>query len=243
MPKNDPPAVPDAARASATRGSADAAGRRRHAVEPASLAARLRAATQAAHQRLDHHPALAPLIRPDLRRDHYGRVLGAFAWVYRTLDPAFEDALRRLCPDTTYRSSDRSRWLVEDLSHFEHGDRALPPWPAPKIDTVAALVGRLYAIEGSTLGGQVIARQLQASLGVGPSSGARIFHGHGEATAARWQEFQDFAAWACAADDAAKACAAADAMFGELEQLLDLWFEPSGSSLPHPPVPSPLALA
>ncbi len=61
---------------------------------------------------------------------------------------------------------------------------ALPDFEGP-----AGVLGCLYVIEGATLGGQVIARHVQATLGIGPSSGASFFHGHGEGTRGRWRAF------------------------------------------------------
>jgi heme oxygenase len=191
-----------------------------------ALAGQLRASTRAAHHRIDHHPLLAPLVRADLDRTHYIHLLQAFAWIYQTLDPAFDEALQRLYPDAGYRSSERSAWLAEDLKVFSVANDK-PSWQPPPIASSAELVGRLYAIEGSTLGGQVIARQLELSIGVGPQSGGRLFHGHGSATPARWQAFMEFAGRACPATDTAAACAAANRMFEELAQQLEIWFEPS----------------
>lgn len=197
-----------------------------------SLASRLRAATRDAHHRIDRHPALAPLVRSDLQRAHYIEVLRAMAWIYKTLDPTFTSALERLCPGDPYRPSSRSRWLAEDLAHLQ-SDGPLPqPWQAPGINTASELVGRLYAIEGSTLGGQVIARQLATSIGVGATSGASMFHGHGEAMSSRWAEFLAFADRACPKTEAEAACAAANAMFVELGNLLDAWNQDWGACVP-----------
>ena len=195
------------------------------AAEASSLAAQLRAATRAAHHRIDHHELLAPLVRSDLQRAHYIKLLHTFAWIYRTLDPAFATALRRWCPATGFQSSDRIGWLAEDLALLAPDAASPEPYQAPAIDSPAELVGRLYVIEGSTLGGQVIARQLELSLGVGPASGGRFFHGHGPATPERWQAFMAFAGHACPHADIQVACAAANSMFEELAHDLKRGFD------------------
>lgn len=60
---------------------------------------------------------------------------------------------------------------------------------------IGALIGTLYAIEGATLGGQVISRHLQTTLGLTASTGARFFNGYGDtlSTQQHWQEFCQFA--------------------------------------------------
>jgi heme oxygenase len=45
-------------------------------------------------------------------------------------------------------------------------------------------------MEGSTLGGKFIARQLRNQLGLTASSGAAFFSGYGEETGLRWKKFQ-----------------------------------------------------
>lgn len=196
-----------------------------------TLSVRLREATRNAHHRLDHHPALAPLVRNGVSRGHYVDVLAAMAWIYRTLDVALLDALARLCPDDGYRCSERSPWLSADLAYFGRYESPVLPCHPPTIPTAAALVGRIYTIEGSTLGGQVIAQRVAASLGVGPETGGRMFHGHGPSTRARWEEFQAFASRTCPVDEYADACDAANLMFSELADLLDRW---PWRSLPSP---------
>ena len=196
-----------------------------------TLSIRLREATQAAHHRIDHHPALAPLVHRGLTLQHYAEVLRAMAWIYRTLDVAFTDALARHCPDDAYRCSERTQWLAVDLAYLHRDDPLPPPWTAPTIESAPALVGRLYAIEGSTLGGQVIARCVTAAIGVGPQSGGRMFHGHGAQTQARWAEFGAFAERSCPPAAHELACEAANSMFSELGELLDRWrWEPIPSS-------------
>jgi heme oxygenase len=52
----------------------------------------------------------------------------------------------------------------------------------------AAFLGALYVVEGSTLGGQYIARHLQETLGLTPAHGAAFFSGHGAETGRLWNE-------------------------------------------------------
>ena len=64
---------------------------------------------------------------------------------------------------------------------------ALLPAPASTAD----LIGCAYVVEGATLGGQVIGRLLESSLGLRPGDpGARFFHGYGSQTGAFWQQFR-----------------------------------------------------
>ena len=60
----------------------------------------------------------------------------------------------------------------------------------PDLSNESRLIGCLYVIEGSTLGGQIISRRLAETLGLRRESGAAYFHGYGLETAARWKEFR-----------------------------------------------------
>ena len=54
----------------------------------------------------------------------------------------------------------------------------------------AAFLGAMYVVEGSTLGGQQIARHVDEALGMDANRGAAYFRGYGERTAEMWQAFK-----------------------------------------------------
>jgi heme oxygenase len=190
------------------------------------LQAALRDATRAAHHGIDHHALMAPLLKPSLTLAHYSYVLQVMNWVHRPLHRCLQGSLQRFCPDHVDQISDRPHWLAADLKSLgcdalQPPPSALAQWHGPRLTSAAELAGVLYVIEGSTLGGQVITRQLQTSLQVSPSQGARFFHGHGDQTMARWQAYWRFATELCPAAAVPEACAAAVRMFGDFEQLFD----------------------
>jgi heme oxygenase (biliverdin-IX-beta and delta-forming) len=64
-------------------------------------------------------------------------------------------------------------------------DRAtLPPF-----DDVYSMLGAMYVMEGSTLGGQVISRHVEKCLGLVAGNGDAFFLGHGDQTGRMWKEF------------------------------------------------------
>lgn len=56
----------------------------------------------------------------------------------------------------------------------------------PTLKTVDEGLGTLYVLEGSTLGGQVIAREVEQRFGIGKEQGAAFFHGYGSRTGRMW---------------------------------------------------------
>jgi len=185
-----------------------------------SLGLVLRTATRSAHHVIDHHPLLAPLVRPDLSLEHYGRVLRTFLWVYTPLQDALTRRIEQI--GHGFELADRVGWLQEDFASLGLGGELPPdPWQVPAMDSTEKLVGALYVVEGSTLGGQVIARQISASLGLTAQHGARFFNGWGEQTETRWSSFWRYADEICRAADHPAAAVAAVTFFDALRRGLD----------------------
>jgi heme oxygenase len=53
-----------------------------------------------------------------------------------------------------------------------------------------AFLGAMYVMEGSTLGGQYIARQVEEALGLEAGVGDAYFRGYGERTGEMWRTFR-----------------------------------------------------
>lgn len=150
--------------------------------EVSSLATHLREATQAAHRRLDHHPLLTELLSPTLTREVYGQSLAALYGAHGAVESVLADfAPAALLPP-------RLPGLAADLAALGVVPRPLTV-AVPQPGNAAEQLGMLYVIEGSNLGGLVIARQLARHL---PASAPRSFFGGSEGLP-RWQRFWTFA--------------------------------------------------
>lgn len=55
--------------------------------------------------------------------------------------------------------------------------------------SAAQAMGMLYVIEGSTLGGAVIARHIQKTLGIDAGNGAAYFQPYGQQAGSYWKAF------------------------------------------------------
>lgn len=184
------------------------------------LFAGLRTATANPHHRLDHHPVLAPLIRPGLAPEAYRRALVALHGISAPVEARIGEHVARARVPWDHAGRRRLPDLESDLAHFGWTPPA-PFWDGPQVDSPGALIGCLYVLEGSTLGGRVIYRCLASSLGVTPTAGGRFFHGRGEATPACWESFRDFATRHCAPTDLPAAVRAACDLFAAYSNLLD----------------------
>jgi heme oxygenase len=162
-----------------------------------SVRSLLRHSTHSDHVRINRHHLVGQLSQPELKLSTYIRILGAYRTYFQTLEPTIERLLEA-CPGRfDYQPRRKLPWIDADLVALKV---VTPIHPMPdqlrqlaQISEPGALIGLLYAIEGSTLGGQVIARHLTRSLGINQASGASYFAGYGEHTESRWQEFCDYA--------------------------------------------------
>jgi heme oxygenase (biliverdin-IX-beta and delta-forming) len=179
----------------------------------------LREATANAHRALDHHPILSPLLRSPLSTEAYILALRAL----HGPQSALETMLYGFAPREAFPG--RAADLERDLARLD-----VKPYPVlvtvPRATDYATKMGAMYVIEGSNLGGQVIARQLAQTLS--PEL-PRDFFGRAEGYA-RWERFWEFAMQYLAEDNIAKASEMAVDVF-------DFYRAHLNSVLQHTPIP------
>jgi heme oxygenase (biliverdin-IX-beta and delta-forming) len=71
----------------------------------------------------------------------------------------------------------------------------------------------MYVMEGSTLGGQLIAKQLQKTLHLSAGKGDAYFRGHGDQTGPMWREFCEMLKVRVTDEETESAVLSAKAMF------------------------------
>jgi heme oxygenase len=151
------------------------------------LLQRLRAETRAAHDAIERDlESLCFYTSIERYRRHVARFFGFYA----TWEPRVEAMLR----DKTFFSPRRKLPLLEqDLRFLGFGSpliEALPRCPTlPPLDTIPETLGSLYVLEGSTLGGQVISRRLERSLGLSDGLGYAFFRSYGREVGWMWRAF------------------------------------------------------
>jgi heme oxygenase len=161
------------------------------------LIADLREETRSCHARLERSPLMRGLLGAELSHRFYTAVLGVNYGFYAPLEARLLAAAdwRAVGFDLTPRL--KTPLLAADLSRFGLADELLRAMPhcvgLPRLPNLPAALGCLYVLEGATLGGQLIARQLAAGLAIGPSSGAAFYNSYCAALGPMWQSFNQFA--------------------------------------------------
>lgn len=151
---------------------------------------RLKLATSACHTALEDQ---LPLMNDDLSLSGYSQFVHRFFSFYAPLESQLMASphWRPLAFDYTARQ--KTPRLMQDLLALGSGSAALAATPRctnlPALTTPEDLLGCLYVIEGATLGGRIITRQLQTQLGLTPKSGGAFFDGYGAQTGAHWKAF------------------------------------------------------
>lgn len=145
----------------------------------------LRDATAEAHHSLENDLDWASRIGT---RDGYRRLLAGF----RGFHAAYESAIgAALADEEFFGPRRRLERLDADLMDLGLSSAVVAALPSPTIapfPTLAAGMGALYVLEGSTLGGQVICREVEQRLGLG-EAGTRYYRGHGRDTGRMWKSF------------------------------------------------------
>ncbi|MFC7475112.1 biliverdin-producing heme oxygenase [Dankookia sp. GCM10030260] len=193
-----------------------------------STRAALRAATDPIHTRLHGLPALRALAEGRIDRAGYAallrRMLGFHAAVEAALAAAPSLAEWGIDPAGRRRAG-----LIEaDLAALDAAPGPVPMAPLPPLGCAARALGCLYVTEGSTLGGQQLARALDGLLPPGPA-GRRFLLGHGAAHGTMWRACCE-ALERCGAEPARRAAMldAAAATFAAFEA----WFDPAPALAP-----------
>ncbi|MBG9387714.1 biliverdin-producing heme oxygenase [Caenimonas aquaedulcis] len=145
----------------------------------------LRRATSARHAEVE---CLLGLDAP-FDMDTYTRVVSGFDTFLSSWEPRTSQALPELLRPW-FAARCRGDMARRDAARL---GAIAPPSPAVEFTALpglSAALGSLYVMEGSALGGQVIARQVARQHGLHADNGAAYFNGWGERTGEMWREFR-----------------------------------------------------
>lgn len=121
-------------------------------------------------------------------------------------------------------SRQRRYLLGRDLARLGAEMDLVPRPVLPEMQDRASLLGAMYVMEGSTLGGQLIAPHVEEVLHLGDGEGTAFFRGHRERTGVLWREFCELLKTQVAEEEEEALIGAARKMF----QAFRLWMSPTG---------------
>ena len=156
------------------------------ATRPAILD-RLKQETRVYHLALESHLAF---LTEDVTVGPYRKLLAAFYGFYLP----WEDAIRPWREEIFGEAAparEKTASLIEDLSFFEVAIDCLPICcQTPPADGLPAALGNLYVMEGATLGGRLIALNVERSLQLSGYRGYKFFSSYGINAGPMWRAFR-----------------------------------------------------
>lgn len=187
-----------------------------------SLLETLRTGTALLHVALEKR---LPFFSEHLDANGYQRLLQAYYGFYGPIEAALYEC--DLIPQGfDQRLRMKTPTLLNDLYALGLNEKAIGRLPGcaelPTLDTPAACLGALYVLEGATLGGQVLRREMAQRLNINADNGGAFLNVYGAETGRRWKDFLDYLG-RLPLDAAAKqrAVQAARSTFRCFEQWLD----------------------
>src|SRR3954466_11849701 len=150
-----------------------------------TLLERLKAETRPAHDRIEKAMDLDQRVAT---RESYKNLLIRFYGFHSV----WEKAAGMVAPDKAFfESRCKTRLLAKDLEALgmqEDGIVRLPQCdPLMPLPSPPAVLGSMYVVEGSTLGGAIIAREVERKLGLGPETGCAYFICFGRGIGIMWK--------------------------------------------------------
>jgi len=155
-------------------------------VEPQSAARFLREATAQTHAQVEALPHMADLAAGALTPERYGQVLRCHLAILAPWERTHAPWLDTLAVQG-WRYRRRATALRHDLAALGLA-QDVAAGPAPQAAGAAQAWGMLYVVEGSMLGGRIIARQLR--LRQPALAPALAYFDLGSADPAAWRRFQ-----------------------------------------------------
>lgn len=166
----------------------------------------LKARTGELHQRVERAVDLPCRLQSI---DSYADLLSRFYGLYAPLESQFAELADAASAHLELDLSTRRKvpWIERDLAALDWSSEQLATIPEcdclPAIEGDAELLGVLYVVEGSTLGGQIIRRMVEQQLGLTNDRGCMFFSGYGDQTGVMWKDFCTYTTAFAASDPGA----------------------------------------
>jgi len=152
----------------------------------------LKLATHSLHRKIEKNPLIKKLTSKQIQLSEYILLLKKF---YGFIAPCEAIITRQPESGRIISTRNKTPLLYNDLITLGLTSKEVSQIPVcqnlPELLNRGNVLGYLYVIEGSTLGGQIITRFIQDNLSLTPEVGIRYFHGYGKETRWKWQTFCD----------------------------------------------------
>ena len=160
-----------------------------NAIDAATFLDRLRSTTSQSHTNLEKLPLSLSIVNPAVTEKEYAHYLSLMHDLVKDAEVNIFPLLSDIVPDLGQRN--KALIIEKDLNILgqSKSDYSRPLSVEAVGSTPAFALGIMYVIEGSTLGGRFILKNITEALGHTAEHGAAYFAGYGNATGSRWKSF------------------------------------------------------
>jgi len=150
---------------------------------------KLRTETRFLHDQIEQSFLIKKIMSCQITREEYLLLLEKF---YGFIAPC-ESLINELACKNLITGRSKSLLLAQDLQTLKMNKSIFFITSQcdhlPQLSEIEDVLGYLYVMEGSTLGGQIITKMLQKQLQISATHGGAVFYGYGNKTKAMWDDF------------------------------------------------------
>jgi len=149
----------------------------------------LRAKTTDSHTNLEQLPVSISITSPDITNASYAHYLDLMYDVINQLETSIYPVISPIVTDLDSRM--KLHLIEKDLVTLNHTKAhfSTPFGDEAKLHSLPFAMGIMYVVEGSTLGGRYILKNIEAVLKLDDTNGALYFAGYGNKTGSTWKNF------------------------------------------------------
>ena len=147
----------------------------------------LKTQTAVAHRRLESLPVSACILSPDMKIEDYAHYLKLMYDVHYDVEENIFPVLSAVISDLKERQ--KKHLIEEDLAFLKYNKPFTSTVFNTQNRTIPFLLGILYVVEGSSLGGRFILKNIETIQGLNEGKGVSYFTGYGNKTGSHWKSF------------------------------------------------------
>lgn len=147
----------------------------------------LKTQTAGAHKRLENLPVSSSILSPEMNTEDYAHYLKLMYDVHYDVEENIFPLLSGSIPDLKERK--KKHLIEEDLAFLNYNKPLAGAVFNTENITIPFALGILYVVEGSSLGGRFILKNIEIIKGLDEGKGVSYFTGYGNKTGSHWKSF------------------------------------------------------
>ncbi|MES2766671.1 MAG: biliverdin-producing heme oxygenase [Bacteroidota bacterium] len=146
----------------------------------------LKTQTRPHHDSIEQYSLSDKIMDGTLTLDEYKTLLFKNYIFHASIENSLEKFLKDL-PD--FGSRKKTGSLLKDLAELNYMGNSFKKFSPPAFKNKAEALGAMYVMEGATLGGAMIYKQLLKNEEIARVSSFNYYRGYGEKTSEKWKSF------------------------------------------------------